>query len=65
MSNAKFALAWGTIPGKLDQDGSPFEGWITATGKMALSEKQYGFGDFSTSLDLVRPRNDLTKSKST
>ena len=53
MSNAKFALAWGTIPGKLDQDGSPFEGWITATGKMALSEKQYGFGDFLTSFDLI------------
>ena len=45
MSNAKFALAWGTIPGKFDPDGSPFQGWITATGKMALSEKQYGFGE--------------------
>ena len=46
MSNAKFALAWGKIPGKFNDDGSPFEGWITATGKMALSEKQYGFGEF-------------------
>ena len=45
MSNAKFALAWGTIPGKFDPDGSPFQGWITATGKMALSERQYGFGE--------------------
>ena len=45
MSNGKFALAWGTVPGKFDPDGSPFKGWITATGKMALSEKQYGFGD--------------------
>ena len=58
MSNAKFALAWGTIPGKFDEDGSPFEGWITATGKMALSEKQYGFGDFLTLFDLIRTRYD-------
>ena len=54
MSNGKFALAWGTIPGKFDPDGSPFKGWITATGKMALSEKQYGFGD------LIWPFFDLT-----
>lgn len=46
MSNAKFALAWGKILGKFNDDGTPFEGWITATGKMALSEKQYGFGEF-------------------
>ena len=42
MTNSKFALAWGNIPGKLNPDGSPFYGWITATGKMALSERQYG-----------------------
>ena len=47
MSNGKFAFAWGTIPGKFNPDGSPFKGWITATGKMALSEKQYGFGDLN------------------